>query len=235
MNRRSRALITGLSVLIFIALSAMWARSLWRYDRLLVTSTRQVSDHWAGTELTLRSLHGGISWEHIRVEFNPANPPPVEYRGVVRGPQWFSAPTGQIRLGQMGGPLRWVGIGVAADPVVFTSLSGPVTAHGTRTTVILPYWLLVLIAGIIPGLRLARRARTSYRMRFRPGRCAKCGYDLRASRERCPECGALVTFPPRPGPNRNPVGVPARRESGEERDQDQDSKWGRVYTPPPVR
>lgn len=126
------------------------------------------------------------------MEFNLANPPPVEYRGVVRGPEWSSAPTGQTRFGPSVGPLRWLGIGVADDPVVFTSLRGSVSGRGSTTTVVVPYGLLMLIAGLIPGLRLARYARTRYRMRFRAGRCPTCGYDLRASRGRCPECGGLI-------------------------------------------
>jgi hypothetical protein len=53
-----------------------------------------------------------------------------------------------------------------------------------------PYWFIVLLTAILPGVWLAgwwrRRAR---RLRMRPGLCRHCGYDCRATPERCPECG----------------------------------------------
>jgi hypothetical protein len=58
---------------------------------------------------------------------------------------------------------------------------------GARPVVSVPYWLLLVLLGILPArkvLRLLRRRR-----RARAGQCALCGYDLRATRSRCPECG----------------------------------------------
>ncbi len=64
----------------------------------------------------------------------------------------------------------------------------------TLRALVVPYWMLIVIAAI-PALTwlvlLPRRRR-----RF-VSRCRRCGYDLRATTTgTCPECGALNPLPP---------------------------------------
>ncbi len=58
----------------------------------------------------------------------------------------------------------------------------------------LPYWVLILTAGVIPAytaMQQVRRRRLIHRRRAL-SQCVDCGYDLRASSGRCPECGKAV-------------------------------------------
>lgn len=56
-----------------------------------------------------------------------------------------------------------------------------------------PYWLLVVLTAIPPGLWL--RSRFLRRYPAGAGFCAACGYDLRATPDRCPECGTEAPKP----------------------------------------
>jgi hypothetical protein len=60
---------------------------------------------------------------------------------------------------------------------------------GTGMSIMLPYWLIALLAAIAPAVWLVKFARA--RRRVQSGHCPTCGYDLRASPDRCPECGAI--------------------------------------------
>lgn len=56
--------------------------------------------------------------------------------------------------------------------------------------IVLPYWFLFLLAGIMPARWLWP---LSQKHRRRIGNlCAVCGYDLRATPEKCPECGTMA-------------------------------------------
>jgi hypothetical protein len=50
-----------------------------------------------------------------------------------------------------------------------------------------PYWALLLVAAVAPGVFAWGHYRAHGRSRR--GLCAACGYDLRATPGRCPECG----------------------------------------------
>jgi hypothetical protein len=55
------------------------------------------------------------------------------------------------------------------------------------TLVEVPYWILVIVTGLLPSVLALRRIRSRYLLKRR--RCGRCGYDLRASPDCCPECG----------------------------------------------
>jgi hypothetical protein len=65
---------------------------------------------------------------------------------------------------------------------------GPVMQMGDAHTLRLPYWLPLLILGVIPTIWISKRWPT----RKPPGICTLCGYDLRATPNRCPECGTIA-------------------------------------------
>jgi hypothetical protein len=52
-----------------------------------------------------------------------------------------------------------------------------------------PYWMLAVLASVVPTVWAA--VRFWGRRRTRAGLCSSCGYDLRATPDRCPECGTL--------------------------------------------
>ena len=56
-----------------------------------------------------------------------------------------------------------------------------------------PYWSIMVLAGLLAGMTIRPIASAINDLRGRrraaEGRCAKCGYDLRGSPARCPECG----------------------------------------------
>ncbi len=58
-------------------------------------------------------------------------------------------------------------------------------------TVLLPHWLTIWPALLLPLIWTTRRGVQWRRERRRrnAGCCVRCGYDLRATPERCPECG----------------------------------------------
>jgi hypothetical protein len=54
----------------------------------------------------------------------------------------------------------------------------------------IPFWLLIAVFLIAPGLFLVRYLKSRMRRaRQACGLCVHCGYDLRATKELCPECG----------------------------------------------
>ena len=56
-------------------------------------------------------------------------------------------------------------------------------------TITAPLWMLALLGGLLPLVRLVMAVRRSQALRR--GHCTVCGYDLRATPERCPECGTI--------------------------------------------
>jgi hypothetical protein len=57
--------------------------------------------------------------------------------------------------------------------------------------IITPYWMIVLLTGLLPVIALARWVRK--RSPRDANLCPSCGYDLRATPDRCPECGTVAS------------------------------------------
>ena len=82
--------------------------------------------------------------------------------------------------------------GFYAGPVALSGfgVGGPRRAF----VVLLPFWLLLLIAAALPAaigwapIRQRRRLTRLRRLRL----CTVCGYDVRSSPDRCPECGTTI-------------------------------------------
>jgi hypothetical protein len=190
MRRRLLNLLTMLSLLLCLAVCAVWVRSYWVEDRLVWRRfdppgpyVHAVEDAPRMTDVLLTS-----GWGHLWVS--------------VDSRYWYEDLVTVLDL-ELGGDdeVRWSRS--AARPPA-RSDSGFWGRLGFRTHwhapspgdrlhrmrqmgVGLPLWAVALPLAAAPVARLLRRRR------IRVGHCPACGYDLRATPERCPECGGAAS------------------------------------------
>ena len=166
MRRRLFTLAGTASLVLCLAAAVMWLRSTWRGDALTVGGP---------LGLVIRSQPGLII---VNV-----SPGAAENRRGWRHEAW-PYPAGWSRWSRQR-PRWWHRLGFGHD-VGWT--------EGQRVdSLVLPYYFVVSVAGVLAGLFLVQRLRA--RRRPCTGRCPHCGYDLRATPERCPECGAVPNPP----------------------------------------
>jgi hypothetical protein len=102
-----------------------------------------------------------------------------------------SQPANSVTTALRGDGIRWQRgrLAIAAESWRFrwTTENQIAWFAGWRGLVRAPFWLLIILAAILPAVRIISLWRT--RRRRRLGLCPACAYDLRASPDRCPECG----------------------------------------------
>jgi hypothetical protein len=170
-RRRLLNLLTFLSLLLCVAVAALWVRSHWVGDELV-----RESDGW---RRVLRSGCGGVHvscWYagHMRQRTLHERVDPPAYPIVAQ-----PAETMLERFGfevYFGGrlPAGWY-------------MSSP-----PRWSITLPYWAVSLATAAMPLTALVSVALR--RGRSMRGLCPSCGYDLRATPDRCPECGTPASI-----------------------------------------
>ncbi|HEX4792473.1 MAG TPA: hypothetical protein VH370_01710 [Humisphaera sp.] len=167
------------AIIAALLLAALLIRSFWRHDRVeCYSSTHLANSQWVGDVYQFQSLHGVLSFEHLRVDWLPGHSPPPGYRNVSLGPSWHVDP---VRTQRMASPDE--------TPFGVRHLSSSTADDTDRWTYfIMPHWLAMVLLLIWPTISLTRYL--MYGPRFEVGHCPTCGYDLRASPGRCPECGA---------------------------------------------
>jgi hypothetical protein len=192
MKRRLFNIATALSLLLCVALAALWVRSLRHFELVQVRYA-----HWPQAD-ELHSCSLGFSWysntlrlQLIRVPFAPAH-----FRGrsddrlrdfrVTHPPglRWNFVGENVTRF------MNGYAPGFAAGHYPYTM--GP-AARGDRSVLAVRPWLPALLTAVLPAAWLIRFRQA--RRALRRGLCPTCGYDLRASPERCPECGAASAEP----------------------------------------
>src|SRR5688500_9461665 len=188
MRRRLFNIVTVASLLLCVAASALWVRSLGHFEQLSVWYAR-----WPRAD-EARTLYIGFSWysntlrlKVIREGFVPAsfgglNAHQMEdfRRSRPPGVRWFFA--GESVTRAMNG-----------YPPGFTARhspygNGPIRPGHNWVLAVRP-WLPTGVTAVLPAIWLYRRGKA--RRARRNGLCSTCSYDLRATPDRCPECGTV--------------------------------------------
>jgi hypothetical protein len=162
------------SLLLFVAVCALWARSY------------RVNDAWNRESMygpAVYSNRGSVVYVR-RWETPPATPSEASQ---VRTSRDVRRPERQDRHALPG--LVWTERWLAPDSARPSDFS-----FRYLRTVVVSYRLLAGVAALVPVAWAVLALRRWRRHRWRRlGLCAACGYDLRATPDRCPECGRVPT------------------------------------------
>ena len=183
MIRRLFMILSALSLLLCVALCALWLRSFVWEDSVCLGRLENRNRIFY---LTSNSGHLEMEvsrYNRRRIQFvcDDAGPVPVATKPpeVSEGP-WFGYSTRTLRS-------------IASEkaervPRFRTSLAGPPSRRAIEHQIDAPYWLMVLIMSLLTlaAVYIRRRSHLSRAA----GLCPSCGYDLRATPDQCPECGA---------------------------------------------
>ncbi|HZL38265.1 MAG TPA: hypothetical protein VFC78_23320 [Tepidisphaeraceae bacterium] len=178
MRRRLFTILSGLSLLLCVALCVQWARSLG-----MTTQAR-----WTRPELSLAVVqaNGVIGLFVVR---DSGLVPPYGTGRLYGLFHWRHSLGSASSFGYAGispGPGRW-GFGASVTLNVGRP-RGNWRLGGRRLWVIwMPFWVPILLTGLLPAFRI--RSLVRGRRKRQLGHCRSCGYDLRATPDRCPECG----------------------------------------------
>jgi hypothetical protein len=202
MKRRLLNLLTLLSLLLCVAVAALWVRSERTQD---VVGYRFGSGPGGWRTVQLTSQHGHFLVEFIKPErydgggwAAPWARPEAEgvrrrwsRRSVALAPRSALDPFWLLRLNA-----RWQGLGLMwCRETMEPGYSGRVISI---STLVVPAPAVLAVSAVPAAAwvaaRLVRYARGHWRRRS--GRCRRCGYDLRATPGRCPECGTIAAAPP---------------------------------------
>jgi hypothetical protein len=191
-KRRLFDLVTLLSLVLCVAVVALWVRShsradwvQWQRSQLSGPRQRQVIDKAFTAEGLLvftrdakRAEYEAAPGEETLLLFEPSGNPD--------GVRWDRFHPRSL-LDGLNDSDYWPRYGFLAE--VRGSEFGP--HDGTWYTVLsLPLWGLTALSALLPSARLLSFVRRRFQMR--PGLCPACAYDLRATPGRCPECGATA-------------------------------------------
>jgi hypothetical protein len=175
MVHRLFTLVSGLSLVLFLATAALWARSYAEMDRISVrlppmNRYTQIDCAAGRGEFAIQLLSCG--------QFAAGAPAPFHVRWMVERPYSL------LEKLEPATSRRAFGFAIVRVPASYTnwvmSLWG----------VAMPCWFILVMMAILPVM-WARRLR-QIKARRRLNLCLSCGYDLRASTNRCPECGTPI-------------------------------------------
>ena len=172
MTRRLLNLLTALSLLLSVAVAALWVRSYVVSDIVLHGRTFAHADSSGSKDWTARSNCGRMTVQYT--SFTGVAGHPFRNRWL-----WDWAPYPPEPGADAYSPLERLGISWTWERY------SPQDALLQRS-VTLPLWLLTALSATIPAIRLVRRMWRTHAA----GLCPTCGYDLRASPNKCPECGS---------------------------------------------
>jgi hypothetical protein len=179
MKRFHHYLINGaaaLSIGLWLASVALWARSYWSADRI------EWGDSWPKTAVpngtvqwSLESDSGLLRFSRIRV-INAKSLIVIGYSSRLLNLRFLhSDATGDRIAGPRFGWRTFV-----------LPSQGFYSRAVTQVTLPWQFVVIVLLIFAVAALRARRKRQIGP-----PGYCPKCGYDLRATPNRCPECGSI--------------------------------------------
>ena len=166
MTRRLLNLLTLLSLLLFLAVAALWVRSYATADAW--------GWAWETGAVEAGTASGRLRLSRIRLLDGSRYDPPW-YSNITYPPK-IDPPTRRLpaSLGNFG----------------FRYERGYRPGGSDSAVLLIPFWFVAcVIAAPAAASCLAVRRRRVREQRVRQRRCTRCGYDLRASPDRCPECG----------------------------------------------
>ena len=191
MKRNLLAMVSAISLLLFVGTCALWVRSLRAPEHFAYAVT--------GTHLAyvVRSSRGVISlgrqtyWDYERGLSHGR----FRYSGAI-DPLRFPSPTAKQ-------PVYGFGTFARSDYIwpeyQYPGVTPPSNLSDVRylrddyRAISFPHWLPALLFAALTVLA-TRRAWSAALLhaRLRRGQCPNCGYDLRATSGRCPESGTVA-------------------------------------------
>jgi hypothetical protein len=170
-------MLAGLSLLLSVAMAAMWVRSYWRFDNGFLLGRRGNDYPYV---VSIQSMRGATSicWQY-----------PVSPTQSVEKIEW--------KWGRMTRPYGSFPASVERHLHADWKFLGFWRNHQVKSfanldAIVIPYWFTALVTGFLGGWRiLVTRKRQRQIFRRANNLCLDCGYDLRATPDRCPECGTV--------------------------------------------
>ena len=180
MIRRLLNLLTTLSLLLCVAVVALWVRSYFVWEMVALDTHGRNDEYLTRTRCSLGSVYGRLD---LKVKTNRDPAALVSAPADVGVARWRYA-------GNAAGTMEIFGWWETHRFFAVEDYTG--TAGQTESTrfFFVPYWALVLLFSIAP-IQSAWRHRRRKRHNG-AGFCPSCGYDLRATPDRCPECGTAA-------------------------------------------
>jgi hypothetical protein len=195
-KRRLGQFFATTSMLLFVAISSLALRGIWRTDVFHhYTYSKLGNEKW---EWACRTGEGTISiqfveFDHYQTYKNKAAFAYECYPHSPTGWRFFLPPAAFKFQSKRETDVPLFGDGLRVNertPMVGAFRSnGRYFVEGTTTKATISNWILLLLTAILPLRWLVQFY--LHRAAGRVGLCPKCGYDLRATPDRCPECGAM--------------------------------------------
>jgi hypothetical protein len=181
MTRRLLNLLTALSLLLCVAVVALWVRSIWVSDTLKWVHAQDAPAVAGWT--TFYSGGGAFGVGRAECTYLGPNAEAAAQALRLRLPWWESIDGATLASANL-------------LPAAMTHVQNQTNRRSNSQYIQLPYWIPTALLVALPLVRL--RSHVHHRRslkRLRTAICPRCGYDLRATPDRCPECGAGTMAP----------------------------------------